>query len=87
MTFTGQLIRPWHRRTRRKTVRAALQRVATLPKADLHQTANSYFGLFRQASHSHTDRAHLANLLRKRGKAVAATLTKTYRSKGAINVA
>lgn len=46
-------------------------------------TANSYFGLLRQASHSHTDRAQLANVLRRRGHSVAANLTKTYRSKGA----
>jgi len=74
--FVGHLIRPWHRTTRARTVTAALQRVAEAPAADLHQIANSYFGLFRQATHSHAHRAQLANLLRKRGKSVFANLTK-----------
>ncbi len=42
-------------------------------------TANSYFGLLRQAQHSHHDRAILANALRRRGHCVKADLTKTYR--------
>lgn len=33
-----------------------------------------------QASHSHHDRALIANALRKRGLCVKADLTKTYRS-------
>jgi hypothetical protein len=81
--FVGQVIKPWHRRTRRTTLHAALHRAARLDPADLHQTANSYFGLLRQATHSHTDRARLANLLRHRGRSVSMALTKTYRPKGA----
>lgn len=42
-------------------------------------TANSYFGLLGQATASHHDRAHLANILRRRGRCVAADLSKTYR--------
>lgn len=42
-------------------------------------TANSYFGLLRQASHSHADRARLANLIRRRGHCIAGDLTKTFR--------
>lgn len=42
-------------------------------------TANSYFGLLRQATASHHDRARLANILRQRGHCVASDLTKTYR--------
>lgn len=45
-------------------------------------TANSYFGLLRQASHSHHDRATLANLLRQRGHCIAGDLTKTFRTHG-----
>ena len=41
-----------------------------LPAADVHQVANSYFGLLSQASHSHTDRARLANAIRDRGHCV-----------------
>lgn len=50
-------------------------------QADLHQTANSYFGLLRQASHSHKDRTLIANLMRKRGRAVSADLTKIFERK------
>jgi RNA-directed DNA polymerase len=76
--FVGHVLKPWHRTTRRKTVRRALARVEVMPKADIASTANSYFGLMRTASHSHLDRVRLANAIRKRGKAVAADLTKTY---------
>jgi len=41
--------------------------------------ANSYFGLLRQATHSHADRARLANLLRDRGHTIKSDFTKTYR--------
>jgi len=78
--FVGHVIKPWCRRTRPKTVATAISRLQAMPKADLHQAANSYFGLLRQATASHVDRARLANTLRRRGKAVSADLTKTYRS-------
>jgi RNA-directed DNA polymerase len=42
---------------------------------------NSYFGLLRQATHSHADRALVANLLLQRGHSVKGDLTKTYRRK------
>jgi len=76
--FVGHLIKPWCRRTRPRTVRQALARVARLPAADLRVTANSYFGLLRQAPASHTDRTRLANLLRQRGRSVDHRLTKSY---------
>lgn len=41
--------------------------------------ANSYFGLLRQTTHSHADRARLANLLRRRGHTISGDFTKTYR--------
>lgn len=40
---------------------------------------NSYFGLLRQASHSHHDRASLGNTLRQRGHSIKSDLSKTYR--------
>ena len=43
------------------------------------ETANSYFGLLHQATHSHHDRARLSNALRKRGHSIKADITKTYR--------
>ena len=78
--FAGHVIKPWRRILRRRTFNDALNRIGTMPAADLFESANSYFGLLRQASHSHADRARLANVLRQRGHAVNHALTKTYRS-------
>ncbi|HDR8930541.1 TPA: RNA-directed DNA polymerase [Burkholderia vietnamiensis] len=76
--FVGQVIKPWRRETRKRTRNEALRRIAETPSRDLMQVANSYFGLLRQASASHHDRARVANLLRSLGKAVDRDLTKTY---------
>jgi RNA-directed DNA polymerase len=76
--FVGHLIKPWCRRTRPKTVRAAIHRMEYLPAAQVFATANSYFGLLRQATSSHTDRARFANAVRYRGHSVKSDLTKTY---------
>ncbi len=77
--FVGQVIKPWHRTVRKRTKNEGLRRAATIPAADLFEAANSYFGLFRQATHSHSDRAALANVLMARGHAVKGDLTKIYR--------
>lgn len=77
--FVGHVIKPWRRTLRRRTFNDALVRVRGLESTDLFETANSYFGLLRQASHSHHDRAILANILRYRGHCIKADLTKTYR--------
>ena len=77
--FVGQVIRPWSRTTRRRTFNEAIRRVGTIDSADLFETANSYFGLLRQAGHSHHDRARLANVLRRRGHCINKQFTKTYR--------
>jgi len=77
--FVGQVIKPWRRETRRRTRNEALRRVAETPAADLMPVANSYFGLLRQATASHYDRAQLANVVRSRRRAIDAALTKTYR--------
>jgi RNA-directed DNA polymerase len=79
--FVGHLVKPWHRITRRRTVHVALSRLQDMPAADLHQAANSYFGLLRQATHSHHDRTRVASLLLQRGHVVQGDFTKTYRSK------
>lgn len=57
----------------------ALLRVATVQTQDVLTTANSYFGLLRQASCGHGNRARLANVCRRRGHVVAGDLTKTFR--------
>jgi RNA-directed DNA polymerase len=77
--FVGQVSKPWRRALRRRTFRAAVHRCGTQPAAELFETANSYFGLLRQATHSHGDRAALANILRARQHCVSGALTKTYR--------
>jgi hypothetical protein len=80
--FVGHLIKPHRRITRRKTVHVALDRLQDMPAADLHQSANSYFGLLRQASHSHHDRTRVAKLMLQRGHVVAGDMTKIFRKKG-----
>nr|WP_246287967.1 RNA-directed DNA polymerase [Paraburkholderia sediminicola] len=77
--FVGQVIKPWHRSTRKRTRNEALRRVATVPADELMPVANSYFGLLGQATASHHDRALLANVVRSRGHAINFSLTKTYR--------
>ena len=77
--FVGHVLKPWHRSTRRGTVARAVARVHSQPEADLYASVNSTFGLLRQATHSHHDRARLANAARRRGHCVDGRLTKTYR--------
>jgi len=79
--FVGHLVKPWRRITRRNTVRVAMDRLWDMPAADLNQSANSYFGLLGQASHSHHDRAQLASLLMQRGHTVEGHFTKVYRKR------
>ncbi|MCY1352368.1 group II intron reverse transcriptase/maturase [compost metagenome] len=77
--FVGQVIKPWRRTTRRRTVEHALRQIASAPTTGLRETANSYFGLLTQSSHSHTDRRRLAKAVLLRGKAVNAGMTKTFK--------
>ena len=77
--FVGQVIKPWRRTLRRRTFNEALHRLGNMDAGNLFESANSYFGLLRQATHSHTDRARLAQAVRRRGFMVNGTLTKTYR--------
>jgi RNA-directed DNA polymerase len=79
--FVGHVIKPWRRTTRKRSVATALRRTAEVPDEDLRETANSYFGLLTQASHSEKDRAKLARLVLMRGHSVNGALTKTYPKK------
>lgn len=81
--FVGQVIKPWRRETRKRTRNEALRRAAATPLDDFFAVSNSYFGLLRQATASHQDRARLANLVRSRGRAVDFDLTKTFRGQQA----
>jgi RNA-directed DNA polymerase len=76
--FVGHVIKPWRRTTRPRTLAAALSRIETLAAAEVHQSVNSYFGLLRQARHSHADRTCLANAARQRGHCVNGKLTKAF---------
>lgn len=77
--FVGQIVKPFRRTTRKRTRNQALRRIAEMPEESLFESLNSYFGLFRQASHSHHDRTLLANLARSRDFSVNGALTKVYR--------
>lgn len=77
--FVGQVIKPHHRFTRRRTYRDALRRTGTAATEDFFITANSYFGLLVQSRDSHHDRARLANLVRRCGYSVNRQFTQTYR--------
>jgi retron-type reverse transcriptase len=77
--FVGQVIKPWCRYTRKRTVNEAISQVKKVPVTELFEMANSYFGLLGQASSSHCDRVRLANALRYRGHTIKSDLTKTYR--------
>lgn len=79
--FVGHVIKPWRRTTRKRSLAQALKRTAAAPAEDLRETANSYFGLLSQASHSEKDRASLARVVLKRGNNVNAALTKTFQKK------
>ena len=76
--FVGQVVKPWRRTIRRRTVHAALARIERMPAAEAAVAANSYFGLLRQASHSARDRAQLAKAVLRRGIAVDQRLEKAY---------
>lgn len=75
--FAGQVIKPWRRQIRRGVVATAIARTAAVGELELRQIANSYFGLLRQASASHGDRARLANAVRRRGRSVDRAFTRT----------
>jgi len=80
--FVGHVIKPWRRTTRRRTRDRALQRIEAAPNSgELFEIINSYFGLFGQASHSHGDRAALANAALRHGRTVDFGLSKSYRPK------
>jgi len=82
--FVGQVIRPWVRTTRRRTVNVGAQRLSQIEAHEVHAAANSYLGLLRQATGSHADRARLTKIIRYRGHAVDFGLTKAYRRSTAM---
>jgi RNA-directed DNA polymerase len=77
--FVGQVIKPWRRITRRRTVNVGLQRMENIEADRFFETANSYFGLLRQATRSHGDRARFGRVALQRGHCVPHDLTKILR--------
>jgi RNA-directed DNA polymerase len=78
--FVGQVIKPWRRTLRRRTLNSALHRVSRMEPEKLFESANSYFGLLRQATHSHANRARLAKILLRRGHSVNSVFTKAHKT-------
>jgi retron-type reverse transcriptase len=77
--FVGHVIKPWHTRTRRRTVGQAVERLRTMDDSMVYAAANSYLGLLRQSDSSHADRAQVARAVLRRGHAVNRSFTKTHR--------
>ena len=81
--FVGQVIKPWHTTTRRKTVNHAVSAIRRAEPMEAYKSANSYFGLLRQASANHHDRSRLARAILKRGLVVDGGFTKAFKPKEA----
>lgn len=78
--FVGQVIKPWRRQMRRRTLRTGLQRISSMPESQTYSAGNSYLGLAGQASHAHTDQARIAKALMQRGHTVSGNLSKIYKA-------
>ncbi len=79
--FVGQVVAPWRRTLRRRTLNAAMDRLANMETDELLEPTNSYFGLLRQATHSWNDRTRLAKTVQRRGLTVNSALTKAFPGK------
>ncbi|MNT23364.1 reverse transcriptase [compost metagenome] len=78
--FVGQVVRPWVRTTRARTVNEGARRLGQMEATEVHASVNSYLGLLRQATGSHHAQARLANIARRRGHAINGDITKAYRA-------
>ena len=78
----GFVVRPWARYIKRETVSNATRKISGMCRAktdpkDIQATANSYFGIFRQAN-GWKARSHLAQLLREHKHLVSTNLQRMY---------
>lgn len=78
--FVGQVIKPWRRNTRKRTINNAINSIETIQAENLFETANSYLGLVRQSSKSHGEQVKVAKAILKRDRCVDYKLTKSYKS-------
>jgi RNA-directed DNA polymerase len=77
--FVGQVIKPWRRTTRRRTVHNAINRLRHMPADELFESGNSTLGLVRQASHGYYERIDVCRALLARGHVVAGNWEKILR--------
>lgn len=77
--FVGQVIRPWHRHTRKRTVNCALSRLASTRDKAAFEVGNSYLGLIGQASANHHNKTKVAKVMLHKGFTVKADMSKAYR--------
>jgi len=83
--YVGQVIKPWRRTTRPRTLQQSLTRLETMPPSDVFASGNSYLGLARQAGASHHEQALICRALLKRGHAVEGLhLSKAFRITSSI---
>lgn len=83
--YVGQVIKPWRRTTRPRTLQQSLTRLETMPPGDVFASGNSYLGLARQAGASHHEQALVCRALLKRGHAVERLhLSKAFRITSSI---
>jgi RNA-directed DNA polymerase len=81
--YVGQVIKPWRRTTRPRTMNQAISRLELMPAADVFASGNSYLGLVRQSGSSHNEQALVCRALLKRGHTVEGLhLSKVFRKTG-----
>jgi RNA-directed DNA polymerase len=77
--FVGHVVKPWRRLIRARTRNVGLKRMENIHADRFFETANSYLGLLRQASHSQNDRARFGRVALQRGHCVPHDLVKVFR--------
>lgn len=77
--FVGQVIKPWHRHTRKRTVNTALARLKQTKQQKVFEVGNSYLGLMGQATACHHNQTKVAKIMLQKGFTVKADMTKAYR--------
>jgi RNA-directed DNA polymerase len=78
--FVGQVIKPWRRTLRRRTRNDVLGRIAAMPREAVFESANSYFGLLRQAPIATTTARSSPTSCAAAASSVNGALTQTYRA-------
>lgn len=77
--FVGQVIKPWHRHTRKRTVNSALSRLRDTKPNKEFEVGNSYLGLMGQATACHHNKTKVANIMMQHGFTIKADMSKVYR--------